>query len=224
MPRPPRMMFAGAVYHVFTRGNHQESIFADDTDRTKWITLMREAKERFGLDILSYCLMTNHIHLAVRTGQPNLDKLMEWLKRSYTRHYNGRHRKWGHLFQGPYKARLVQTDRYLLALVRYIHMNPVKAGMTDSAEEYPWSSHPYYLGEKRDSLVETETALSILTEQLERQRSLYLSFMQQPIPKPEWRLLDQKRNGVLGDPMTAPPVKVDATFGGVEGEKVAGTF
>lgn len=225
MPRPHRPLVAGALYHVYTRGNDRQAIFREESDRSFWISLMRQARENFSCRFLAYCLMTNHIHLAIETPQPNLNKVMESLNRCYTRHFNGKYGHVGHLFQGRYRAKLVEKDRYLLALVRYIHLNPVKAGMAYDAGAYPWSSHGYYAGLKPDTLVDAGQGLALFSENPEAARAHYLGFLQKPIPSREWKKLDSPRNGVLGDRAALlGGLAQGGTFRGGKPQKVAASF
>lgn len=145
MPRPLRIEFPGAFYHVFSRGNDKRDIFLSDEDRELFLAALNEACLRFDVLIHSYCLMSNHIHFLLETKKPNLSKFMKYLMGVYTLRFNRTHKRAGHLFQGRYKAYLVDQDTYLLQLSRYIHLNPVKAGLTDLPESYPWSSLRLYI-------------------------------------------------------------------------------
>lgn len=146
MPRKPRLHFPGAVYHVILRGNQGQDVFLDLADRTRFYLLVQAGIERFGHRVHAFCLMSNHLHLAIQVGATPLARIMQNLGFRYTQYFNRRHQKTGHLFQGRYKALLVEADSYLLELVRYIHLNPVRAGMVERAEGYPWSGHNAYLG------------------------------------------------------------------------------
>jgi REP element-mobilizing transposase RayT len=144
MARPIRLEAEGAVYHVIARGNERRAIFRDDRDREEYLNRLARYRERFGFKLLAYCLMDNHVHLAVERGPVALSRVIHSLHGPYTQWFNVRHGRVGHLFQGRYKALLVEKDRYLLALVRYIHENPVKARLVQRPQEYPWSSDRYY--------------------------------------------------------------------------------
>lgn len=141
MARPLRIEFPGAVYHVTARGDRQEPIFLDDRDRLSFIDLLAQALERFDASVLAYCLMGNHYHLVLCTRQPNLSALMRHVNGVYTQRLNRRHGKVGHVFQGRYKAILVDRDSYLLEACRYVDLNPVRAGMVALPREWPWSSY-----------------------------------------------------------------------------------
>lgn len=147
MARPLRIEFAGALYHVTSRGDRREPIFEDDDDRTKFLSVLAEVVERFNWLCHAYCLMTNHYHLVVQTPEANLSKGMRQLNGMYTQACNRRQRQTGHLFQGRFKGILVDKDSYLLELARYVVLNPVRAGMVKHPEKYPWSSYRAMVGE-----------------------------------------------------------------------------
>lgn len=147
MTRPLRLEFAGALYHVTSRGDHREAIYRDDVDRQAWLDILARVCKRFNFVIHSFCQMTNHFHLLVETIEGNLSQGMRQLNGLYTQHFNRRHGLVGHLFQGRYKAILVQKESYLLALVRYVVLNPVRGRLVLSPEEWPWSSHRYVMGD-----------------------------------------------------------------------------
>jgi putative transposase len=148
MTRPLRLEFAGALYHVTSRGDHREAIYRDDVDRRAWLNILARVCKRFNFVIHSFCQMTNHFHVLVRTADGNLSQGMRQLNGLYTQHFNRRHRLVGHLFQGRYKAILVQTEGYLLELTRYVVLNPLRAKIVQSLEEWPWSSHQYVIGDR----------------------------------------------------------------------------
>lgn len=147
MARPLRIEFAGALYHVTSRGDRREPIFEDDVDRVAFLNILLEVVGRFNWLCHAYCLMTNHYHLVVETPDGNLSKGMRHLNGMYTQASNRRHKRTGHLFQGRFKAILVDKDRYLLELARYVVLNPVRAGMVKRPEEYVWSSYRAMVGE-----------------------------------------------------------------------------
>lgn len=160
MARPLRIQYPGAFYHVFSRGNERRDIFLSDEDRELLLACLKECIARFNVVIHSYCLMDNHIHLLLETKEPNLSKFMKYLLGVYTLRFNRIHKRAGHLFQGRYKGYLVEKDPYLLELSRYIHLNPVKAGITELPEEYPWSSMRYFLFKEAPSYLERSLILS----------------------------------------------------------------
>ena len=148
MPRQVRIEFAGAMYHVMARGDRREAIVQDDEDRGTFLRTLGEACERSGFRVYAYVLMTNHYHLLLETKEPNLSRGMGWLQNAFTRRINTRHRLWGHLFGGRYKAILVEPGNCFWALLDYIHLNPVRAGLLqegDGLESYRWSSLRHYI-------------------------------------------------------------------------------
>ena len=141
MTRPLRIEYPGAVYHVTSRGDRREPIAVDDEDRERFLAVLDQAFERFDAHAFAYCLMGNHYHLVIRTQQGNLSRLMRHINGVYTQTFNRRHQVAGHLFQGRFKAILVDTDSYLLEVCRYVDLNPVRANMTDHPGDYAWSSY-----------------------------------------------------------------------------------
>ena len=148
MTRPVRIEFAGALYHVTSRGDRRESIYEDDADRELFLDTVGEVIRRFNWVCHAYCLMSNHYHLVIETPDGNLAKGMRQLNGVYTQATNCRYGRVGHLFQGRYKAILVDGDSYLLELTRYVVLNPVRAGMVASPVEWRWSSFRDMLGER----------------------------------------------------------------------------
>jgi putative transposase len=144
MARPLRVEFPGALYHVIVRGNERKAVFRDDRDREDYLRRLAHYAQKFEFRVLAYCLMDNHIHLAIEAGKVPLSRIMACLQSSYTQYFNRRHRRVGHLFQGRYKAWLIEKDLYALALLRYIHENPVKAKIVARPQEYEWSSDRLY--------------------------------------------------------------------------------
>lgn len=150
MGRAPRIEYSGALYHVMSRGNRQEDIFLDDQDHRLFLDTLDEACGRTGWIVHSYVLMRNHYHLLLETPEPNLVDGMRWLQGTYTKRFNGRHKQWGHLLQGRYKALPISPDGdYFRTVGDYIHLNPARAHCvelkTGPLESYPWNSYPLYL-------------------------------------------------------------------------------
>ena len=129
MARPLRIEYSGAYHHVINRGNAGENIFIDERDREKFLEYLAKGTERFITKIHTYCLMSNHYHVLIETPQANLSVATQWLNVSYSVYFNKRHRRKGHLFQGRFKAILLDANEYLILLSRYIHLNPVRAKM-----------------------------------------------------------------------------------------------
>ncbi len=141
MARPLRLEFPGALYHLTARGNARQEIYLSDADRRGFLSLFGAVCERFGWRCHGYCMMSNHYHLIVETAEANLSRGMRQLNGVYTQAFNRAHGRVGHLFQGRYKAILVDRDAYLLELARYVALNPVRAGLVARAEDWPWSGH-----------------------------------------------------------------------------------
>jgi putative transposase len=144
--RRPRIHIPNACYHVILRGNHQQEIFFRNSDRTLLERYIGQARESCGVRIHAYCWMTNHIHLLVQVADKPLGAFMQRIGTRYARAVQVRVDTTGHLFQNRYQALLVEVDSYFLALLRYIHLNPVRGRLVADPAEYPWSSHRAYLG------------------------------------------------------------------------------
>lgn len=141
MARPLRIEFPGALYHVTSRGNHRQDIFVDEEDRERFLGVLAHAARRHNWLCHAYCLMNNHYHLVIETPEGNLSKGMRQVGGVYTQAYNRRHSKTGHLFQGRYKAILIEKEGHLLEVIRYVVLNPVRAGAAKVPEEWRWSSY-----------------------------------------------------------------------------------
>ena len=141
MARPLRLEFPGALYHVTSRGDRQESTYEDDSDRDRFLSLLDDVSSRFNWLCPAYCLMDNHYHLLIETPEANLSKGMRQLNGVYTQCFNRAHSRSGHVFQGRYKAILVEKDSYLIELACYVVLNPVRAGMVRAAKDWRWSSY-----------------------------------------------------------------------------------
>ncbi len=144
MARPLRIEYSGAFYHITSRGNERKAVFKSERDREKLLSYFGSATERYAAIVHAYCLMDNHYHLLMETPAGNLSRIMHHINGAYTTYFNVRRERSGHLFQGRYKAILIEADEYAKELSRYIHLNPVRAGMCANPEEYPWSSCRYY--------------------------------------------------------------------------------
>ncbi len=153
MARKIRIQYPGAIYHVMNRGDRREEIFRDDLDRRCFLQTLQEACGKTGFQVHAFCLMHNHFHAVIETPNANLVEGMKWFLGCYTKRFNARHKLFGHVFSGRYKALLVDGsgDGYLKTACDYVHLNPVRAGLLrpeQPLEDYPWSSYPHYINDR----------------------------------------------------------------------------
>lgn len=160
MARPPRIEFDGAWYHVMNRGAGKRDVFLDNADRRKFLSILGEVRDIWNVEIHAYSLMDNHYHLLVHTPNGNLSASLRHIGAEYTQYYNWKHKTDGPLFRGRFKSILVEKDSYFLSLVRYIHMNPVRAGLCNRPEQHSWTSHAAYIKKiVRPAWLVTDTVL-----------------------------------------------------------------
>lgn len=178
MSRKPRVHVNGGFYHVIFRGNARQDMFLEEADYAIWRSTVSRAFNDYGHRLHAFCWMTNHVHMAVQAGTEPLAKSMSFLASHYARRFNMRHGRSGHLFERRYRAILVQEELYLKELVRYIHLNPVRARMVTSPDEYVWSSHSIYLGVSSPDYLYADYVLSLFGPTLSRARHQYQLFMQ----------------------------------------------
>lgn len=160
--RPLRLQAPGALHHVVARGNEQRAVFLGSRDWEDYLERLVRCRDRFGFSLYAYCLMTNHVHLAIEEGELGLSKIMHVLHSTYAQAFNRRHGRVGHLFQGRFKSYLVDRERYLLALLRYIHLNPVRAGIVTRPEAYRWSSARFFRGGRQPQWLDVDRVFAIL--------------------------------------------------------------
>lgn len=179
MARPLRIEFPGALYHVTSRGNAQADIFRDDDDRQVFLDTLGNALRRHDWLCHAYCLMDNHYHLLLETASPTLSKGMQYLNGTYTQYFNRRHGRVGHVFQGRFKAILVDRDAYLLELARYVVLNPVRAGAVRAPEKWRWSSYAGTAGTgPAEPWLTTDWLLGSFGQRLARAQEKYRDFVQ----------------------------------------------
>jgi putative transposase len=154
MSRPYRIEIEDGIYHVYSRGNRRGDIFENEKDKRRLLEFLVRGKEKYRYHILGYVLMTNHYHFLIQTIKANLSRIMHYVNSSYATYYNYTHRKSGHLFQGRYKAILVDHDEYYKKITAYVHNNPVRAGIVDHPEEYGWSSYKGYIRRRGDGVID----------------------------------------------------------------------
>jgi putative transposase len=199
MARPLRIEYPGAVYHVTSRGNEKKPTFKDDTDRQNFLNTLQHVNKRYNWICHAYCLMTNHYHLLIETPDGNLSIGMRQVNGVYTQLFNNRHGRTGHLFQGRYKAILIQKDSHLLEVCRYVVLNPVRAKMVEMPEAYPWSSYLATAGKaKVHSCLTTEWVLGQFSGKRGKAEQEYRKFVSWGIGKPTiWT--DVRGQAILGE-------------------------
>ncbi len=164
MARPLRIEYEGAFYHVTSRGNERKQIYYARADYEKFKSYLKEAQKKYGYLLHCYVLMTNHYHLLIETPRGNMSKVMHYINGSYTSYINRKRRRDGHLFQGRYKAILIDRDNYLLELSRYIHLNPVRAKMVVKPKDYVHSSYRSYVSRNREEIVHRDLILEMISK------------------------------------------------------------
>ena len=178
MARPLRIEFAGALYHLTSRGNERRPIFRSDRDRKAFLVFLGLAARRFGWSVTAWVLMTNHYHLVVQTLEPNLSRGMHWLNSAYAGWFNRVHERCGHLYQGRFKAFLIDKESYLAEVLRYVVLNPVRAKMVERPEDYKWSSYRATAGlENAPEWLDLATVLPLFGPEQEPAQANYREFV-----------------------------------------------
>src|SRR6185369_1640463 len=178
MPRKPRIEVGGGLYHVITRGNNRRKIFRSHDDYLRFTSILEHQKAKLAFYLYAYCLMPNHVHLLIEMQDGPVSRIMQRVLTSYSQYHNRKYKKIGHVFQGRYKSILCQTDRYLGELVRYIHLNPVRARMVKRPEHYEYSGHRAYLGFDKTALVDAEPVLRHFAASRKRAVEAYIQFVE----------------------------------------------
>ncbi|WP_321532129.1 transposase [uncultured Desulfuromonas sp.] len=199
MARPLRIEYAGAFYHVTSRGNERKAIFKSQKDREKFLSYLESAVTRYGAVIHTWCLMDNHYHLLVETPRGNLSQIMRHINGAYTTYFNIKRQRSGHLFQGRYKAILIEADAYALELSRYIHLNPVRANMVDKPEDYTWSSYGSYIAQsKAPDWLDTTFVLGYFNADASSVHEMYRQFVEDRCERDKNPLKDVIGSAILG--------------------------
>lgn len=180
MPRRIRQHYPGALYHVTQRGNHKNRIFFDYTDRVNFCLLLQEGVERFGHRIHAFCLMDNHIHLLIQSGKQPISKALQNIAFRHSKRINKKFNTTGHRFQGRYYAGIIEGDNIALEVLKYIHLNPVKANMVERPEDYFWSSHNYYTNNDSLPWAQKEYCLNLFSTNKNLAQEKYIQFMNTP--------------------------------------------
>jgi putative transposase len=184
MPRQPRLDVPGALHHIMIRGNNKANIFSDDQDRSKFLQRLGENITEAKCSVYAWVLMSNHVHILFKSGKKGISAVMRKLLTWYAVYYNRRHRRSGHLFENRYKSILCEEDRYLLALIRYIHLNPLRAGLVKTLEEldcYPWSGHSPVMGKNECSWMDVNYVLLQFNDTKRKAKNAYRKFVAEGI-------------------------------------------
>lgn len=181
MARPPRHLVSGGVYHVMSRGNRREPIFLADGDRILFLELLTQIVRRRRWSVYGYCLMDNHYHLVVETPEPDLPSGMRCLNSEYAQWFNRFHGFVGHLFQGRYRALLVESDWHFLELARYMALNPVRAGLCGRPEEWPWGSYRAFVSGADEHFLATDKLLRFFGHEAARARAVLQRFVEDDV-------------------------------------------
>ncbi len=209
MARPLRIQYQNAYYHTTCRGNAREIIFLDDQDRKTFLTLLESSSLTYGVEVFCYVLMNNHFHLVLKTPRGNLSEFMRHFNISYTSFFNRRQARVGHLYQGRYKAFLIEADRYLLEVSRYVHLNPIRTQEKEKIKpkerlsllkSYPWSTFSgYFRNDKRESFINYREVLSYLGGDTPSSRRKYITFVLEGLKREIANPIDTSRgHSILG--------------------------
>ena len=185
MPRQPRLDVPGALHHIMVRGNNKTDIFNDDQDRNKFLQRLGENITEAKCSVYAWVLMSNHVHILFKSGKKGISTVMRKLLTWYAVYYNRRHKRSGHLFENRYKSILCEEDRYLLALLRYIHLSPIRARMVKTLEDldqYPWSGHSAVMGKNECFWMDTDYVLLQFSDSKRKAKNAYRKFVAEGIP------------------------------------------
>ncbi len=192
MARLPRLIVPNQPHHVIQRGAGQQAVFLDSDDHTIFLKYLKEASRHFKVLIHAYVLMPNHIHLlASPSDQTGMARMMQWIGRFYVPYFNHKYDRVGTLWQGRYKAAVVDSERYFLLCARYIELNPVRAGLAMQPEEYRWSSYRHHVGMQHDSLIAEHTLFWALGNTPFAREASYRHLVEEAIPKAEVEALTE---------------------------------
>lgn len=198
MPRALRSPIVGAVYHITARGNNRDPVMHSEHDPAQYLQLLIRTRERYGTVPMAYALLTNHVHLVVRDAQGSISAAMQYLHGCYASWVNRTHHRTNHLFGARFFSRVIDSDAYLLEVTRYVHLNPVRAGLGRGPRSYPWSSYRAFVDAGVDqSVVDPSSVLDLLSADRHLARDAYRRFVEEPEPGPETQPQDEDDSGVL---------------------------
>ena len=167
------------MHHITTRGNRRSDLFKDEEDYLMYLAILKEVKTKLPFELYCYCLMTNHVHLEIKTTDISISKIMKRINQIYAQYFNKKYNYIGHLFQDRYHSEIIKDTAQMLTTTSYIHLNPVRASMVNRPEEYEYSSYRMYIGKKEEKLISTERILSCFKD--DNKRKLYLDFVESDI-------------------------------------------
>lgn len=196
MARQVRIEFEGAFYHITSRGNLRGKVFFEDKDKEQLLEILGRTKERYGYILHAYTIMDNHYHFLIETPKANISQIMQNINTSYTVYINKKYRRSGHLFQGRFKAIIVDKDKYLITLSRYIHLNPVRAKIVKMPEDYKWTSYNAFIGKGTNALVYTTDTHAYFSEKKRKAETAYKKFVEERIETEE-KPLNEVEAGIL---------------------------
>lgn len=183
MPRQARQKGEFSVYHIIQRGNERKNIFLSEEDKLKFLEIIERMKSKYNFLIYAFCLMDNHVHLLIDDNGNDISQILKSINISYAYYFNRIHRRCGHLFQDRFKSELVDDERYFLEVSRYIHNNPVKAGIVDNPFDYKWSSSSSYTGRTKNisDFIDTKKILSCFSDDLNIAKKEYIQFVENKV-------------------------------------------
>lgn len=204
MPRGRRIDIRGTIYHVIQRGNNKEYIFQDEMDKRYILGLLKEYKEVLQYRILGFVLMNNHYHIMIQPLDEKLQVIFHRINSQYSKYYNKKYGRTGHVFQGRYTSILVQDKGYLLGLLRYIHQNPVKANMVSKVQDYKWSSDRFYRINIHNKLVDIDLILQMVHQNRRQAIIKYREFMDMDVLEEsrdyeDVQIIGEKKNPFVGE-------------------------
>jgi len=198
MPRRARQLSSTGIYHIMLRGINQQQILEDREDNEKFLEILRDCKRISGYKIYAYCLMGNHLHLIVGVENEPLEQIFKRICGRYVYWYNAKYRRVGHLFQDRFKSEPIEDEGYFLSVLRYIHQNPVKAGLVKKVGDYPYSSYRCYIEPKGDQLVDVDFALDMMSrEQFKEYHSEASEDMYLDITERSFSLTDEQAKEII---------------------------